>query len=324
MEAAARPPDSVHRAVFTGATRNFFKVGHTAIHYLARHHPEVAIRLALPDVDIARDACAGAPVEFVQWDPARPESLVAVYDGCHSTLLVPPIQGRVAVGNVQVNAMTDAGVRFVCCLGIQYEDGELVMSREVAALDELLARSGVPHCTLRLPMFLENLLYQADSIHGEGTFSFPCRPDSPVAYVTCGDLGHVCGDMLASGGRMQLPDPRLTAGRTSCAEIARLLSEAIGREVRFVPITGEAHVEALAHHGLGDHAARAVLELWEAIDRGRDMLPSDALAAALGRPPESVADWIGAHACCFRRDPACRHPQPPRHPATFGVAQATG
>jgi uncharacterized protein YbjT (DUF2867 family) len=324
MEAPARTADSVHRVVFTGATRNFFKVGHTSIHHLSRHHPEVAIRLALPDVDIARDACAGADVEFVQWDPARPESLVAVYSDCQSTLLVAPIQGRVAVGRVQVGAMMEAGVQFVCCLGIQYDDG-LVMSREVAALDEVLAASGIRHCTLRLPMFLENLLYQAVTIHAEGRFSFPCRPDSPVAYVTCGDLGQLCGDLLASGGRMHLPGLRLTAGLTSCGEIARLLSETLGREVRFVPITGDEHVAALADHGsLGEHAARAVLELWEAIDRGEDMQPNADLARALGRAPESVGEWIAAHACCFSRDPACPHPQPPLHPATFGVARASG
>jgi len=325
MEGAARPADSVHRIVFTGATRNFFKVGHTAIHSLARRYPDVAIRLALPDVEIARDACAGAPVEFVQWDPAHPETLVAVYQGCQATLLVAPIQGRVDVGRVQVNAMREAGVRYVCCLGIQYDDPTMVMSREVAALDELLAASGIRNTTLRLPMFLENLLYQTEAIHTEGRFSFPCRPDSEVAYLTCGDLGDLCADLLVSGGRRELPTTRLTAGMTSCREIARLLSGNLGREIRFVPITGEEHVAALADHGsLGDHAARAVLQLWEAIDDGRDMRPSGALAEALGRAPESVTDWLAAHACCFRRDPACRHPQPPLHPATFGVARATG
>ncbi|HSR25198.1 MAG TPA: hypothetical protein VLW53_16705, partial [Candidatus Eisenbacteria bacterium] len=251
-------------------------------------------------------------------------TLVPVYTGCQSTLLVAPIQGRVAVGRVQVRAMTDADVQFVCCLGIQYEDG-LVMAREVNALDEVLAASGIRSVTLRLPMFLENLLYQAETVHTEGRFSFPCRPESPVAYVTCGDLGQLCGDLLAGGGGMPLPGLRLTAGRTSCGEIASLLSEALGREIRFVPITGDEHVAALVDHGsLGEHAGRAVLQLWEAIDRGEDMEPNDDLDTALGRPPETVSEWITSHACCFRRDPSCRHPQPPLHPATFGVAQATG
>ena len=60
-----------------GANKSYFKVGHYAVHQISEKYPEVSIRLANPYVSTKSDcaACSKANIEFVEWDPKRPESL---------------------------------------------------------------------------------------------------------------------------------------------------------------------------------------------------------------------------------------------------------
>lgn len=85
------------KIVFVGATRNFFKVGHTTIKTIQRDHPDVALRLALPDISEAANVVQGTNVELMQWNPSDSNSLRKVFQGCTASLLVPPVNNRVAV-----------------------------------------------------------------------------------------------------------------------------------------------------------------------------------------------------------------------------------
>jgi uncharacterized protein YbjT (DUF2867 family) len=295
---------------FTGATRNFFKVGHAAIHVLARNYPNVKIRLALPDVEIAKSACEGAEVEFVQWDLSKSESLVEAYEGCNSVLMVPPIQDRIGVGEMYLDAAKKAGVEFICCIGVQYRNTDLKLSREADKLEEMLVSSGIPHCTLHLPMFLENLLYQTSSIKKNGEFYYPCKPESKFSYLTCSDLGQVVARMLSKFEVYE--NTNWTAqNQTTCEEIAKLFSKSLNKEIRFIRVTDDQFIEGLKKDGMSKHASEGILELWKEIDKGNDLLPNNTFTEILGRDPESVDEWIKEHVCCFTPNAKCKHPQPP-------------
>jgi uncharacterized protein YbjT (DUF2867 family) len=306
--------EDVRTVLITGATRNFFKVGHAAIHVLSRRYPSVRIRLGVPDVENAKPACKGANVEFAQWEPGSPETLKDVFNGCTAVLIVPPIKDRVDIGRFYISQAKQAGLKFICCIGVQHGDPRLLLSREANTVKEDLAASGIPHCTLELPMFLENLLYQARSIKKKGEFYYPCRPESRFSYVGCTDLGEVVARMLATGETYE--DTRWTAmTQTSCAELAEVFSRTLGRKIRFVQIPEDQFIEGLLKDGgsaASRHAAERVLELWNEIDAGRDLRPTDTFAKILGRTPMTAAEWVEEHACCFTEGRQCEHPQPPR------------
>lgn len=303
--------ERVGRVAVSGATRNFFKVGHTTIHRIARDRPDVRIRLGVPHVDGARGACDGIDVEFVEWDRSRPEGLVDVLRGTDALLMVPPIDGRVEVAGMYVRTAVEVGVSYICCLGVQYERDDVVLSRDAAEVEGMLERSGIDYSMLRLPIFPENLLYQVPSISREGVLRYPCGPDSPLPYVTCDDLGDVCARALTGDGPRHWPDTRWTAREaTSCAKIAQALSAATGRQVRFEQQDPEEFVAGLVAYGMRERAARGVLQLWQLADSGQDLEPTGVFEEVLGRRPTTVEEWIGEHACCFRGEP-CSHPKPP-------------
>lgn len=215
------------RVVVVGATRNFFKVGHTTLRTLATRRPDVRLRLGIPDVANAGLAVKGIDVELVAWDPRRPKSLDSVLSGCTGMLMVPPIDRRFETAKAYIDAARHAGVSYILCLGVQHDDERLILGREANAVAKMLGESGIPSDTLRLPMFLENLLYQIPSISRNHEFRFPVSPDAPFSYLTCGDLGEVFAAVMLDDTRHgNLGETHWTASESlTCRRWARLLSE---------------------------------------------------------------------------------------------------
>lgn len=305
----------MERVTVVGATRNFFKVGHTTLRTLASTRPDVRLRLGILDITDARRAVPDIDVELVGWSPNTPGSLEAVLTGTTAMLMVPPIDRRIAVARSYLAAAQRAGVGYILCLGIQHPAERCVMGQEAAEVEGMLVDSGIRHDFLRLPVFLENLLYQVPSISYGRTFRYPVTPTAPFSYVTCGDLGEVFARLLVSPPAESLGQPLWTSmDQLTCEQWAAALSEAIGATVRFEAQAGEDFVKGLVGKGMSDHAARAVLELWELVDSHADVAPTTTFQDLLGRPPTTAAQWTADHACCFRTESTlhCPHPKPPR------------
>ncbi|GIH10814.1 NAD(P)-dependent oxidoreductase [Rhizocola hellebori] len=307
----------MRRVAVSGATKNFFKVGHTTLRTLAAQRPDIKLRLGVPDAQDAKLACDGMPVELVEWDPARPETLADVLADCQSLLMVPPIQNRVQVARSYVDTARAVGIDYICCLGVQHHDPRLTLAQEANAVKQMLADSGIAHHTLHLPVFLENLLYQVPSIATRREFAYPVDPDAKFSYVNCWDLGEVCAQVLAAPtAHPGFADTHWTATRqTTCRELAQFFSEAVGEPVTFRRQPAEDFVQGLVRKGMSEHAARGVLQLWDEVNAGNDLPPNPAFAGILGREPETAQEWITSHACCFGGPGAalCTHPKPPQH-----------
>lgn len=114
---------------FTGATENFFKVGHEAIEYLARNFPDVELRLALPNTSAIQSVAKNDKVKLFQWNINDAKTLIPAYRGCDAILMVPPIQNRLKVGCEYLRAAISADVQYICCLGVQPINPNLILER---------------------------------------------------------------------------------------------------------------------------------------------------------------------------------------------------
>lgn len=304
------------RLVVVGATRNFFKVGHTTFRHLAATRPDIDLRLGILDTTDARRAVQDLDIELVEWDPAQPETLPPVLENCDSMLMVPPIDNRIAVADLYIDAARQAGVNYILCLGIQHGLGDCQMGYEVNQVTLMLQASGIHHDVISLPVFLENLLYQIPSIASRSEFVYPVGPDKPFSYTVCADLGEVFSKLLVDPPDEPLENHVWTsATQITCDQWAEYLSEAVGRPVLFRQQSGEDFVRGLQSKDMSKNAAIAVLELWKKVDDGLDVKPSNALERLLGHPATTAQQWTSDHACCFAAyldGTTCRHPTPPR------------
>ena len=82
-------------------------------------------------------------------------------------------------------------------------------------------------------------------------------------------------------------------------EKARLLGEAIGREVSWVEVAPEQLRQALLAQGVPEDVPDRIIGYW-ADHVGRQEPSSPALERLLGRPALTFAEWAAEHAATFR------------------------
>ncbi|MEM7566235.1 MAG: NmrA family transcriptional regulator [Pseudomonadota bacterium] len=156
--------------------------------------------------------------------------------------------------------------------------------------EEAVVASGVPTTRLRCAWFAQNFSegYLRDPILSGvlpmpgGEVAEPILDVDDIAEVAAQELTHEGSDDRF----YELTGPRLM----TFAEMARSLSEAIGRPVRHVPISFEQF-----HEGLAQGAGAYVADVFTAIARetldGRNAQVADGVASALGRQPRDFVDF---------------------------------
>jgi hypothetical protein len=212
-----------------------------------------------------------------------------------------------------LRAAQKAGVQRIVCLGIQFAPGQCTMADESAALAALLDKSGIAFDLVQLPMFLENILYQCQSIAETGSFTFPVDADRPFSYISCDDAAELFCRKILSPDSVDLNGALMSHRiQATCGRWATALSRVCERPIRFARQTDEHFVASLAKYGMSRGAATQVLGLWERISTEGDIPATRTAEQLLGRPSTDLETWTKARACCFGPSfAACPHPHPP-------------
>ncbi|MUN36276.1 NAD(P)H-binding protein [Actinomadura litoris] len=121
---------------------------------------------------------------------------------------------------------------------------------------------------------------------GDGAASFVDAEDIAALVVAAltGD-GH-------SGRIYELSGPRAV----TLEEAAATISEAAGRDVRYVPLSVEEYVAELVGQGVPPEDAAAFADLVEPLREGKDEHVSDGVPRALGRPARSFGEFAASTA----------------------------
>ncbi|MEU7616416.1 NAD(P)H-binding protein [Micromonospora rifamycinica] len=157
------------------------------------------------------------------------------------------------------------------------------------AMDDLIAGTGVAYRALTMPAFMENLFMHARTIRDQGVIYSPVAADLPLPTVATRDVAAVAARLLRDGAWTgQDAVPLLGPEDLTFDEIARILTEVLGRSVRYQRIPVERYMAALAGQGLSAPMARAMADMLTAKNDGLDQL--------VGRSPEHATptrfrDW---------------------------------
>ncbi|MFJ8043534.1 NAD(P)H-binding protein [Kitasatospora sp. NPDC096147] len=139
------------------------------------------------------------------------------------------------------------------------------------AMDDLIAGSGVHYRALACPSFYDNLLEDIPSIVGRGVFTDSVAPGLPAPLVATADIAAAAARLLldrswTGTGSLPVVGPELL----SPEDRARILTEQLGRPVRYEQQPyGELEAELLGY-GLEPRFARGVVEMKRAKDAGLD------------------------------------------------------
>ncbi len=156
--------------------------------------------------------------------------------------------------------------------------------------ERYLQESGAAWTVVRCAFFNQNFDENfADSVR-HGVLAMPAG-DTAEPFVDANDIADVVVASLMDdrhiGQLYELTGPRLL----TIGEVAEELGDAIGREVRYVPVSAEEFGAELSSHGMPEGDATHLAELLTEVLDGRSSHLCDGVQRALGRAPRDFREY---------------------------------
>jgi uncharacterized protein YbjT (DUF2867 family) len=213
------------------------------------------------DAAVADKAFAGA--DAVLWvapaDPRAP-SVQAAFAGF--TRPAAEAFKRHGVGRVVGISMLGRGTPWAARAG--FVTGSL-------AMDDLIAASGVAYRALTNPYFMEDTARQAGSIKNQGVFSWPLAGDRKRPAVATRDIAAAASRLLLDASWSGAGEvPLLGPEDLSYNDMAQVISQVLGKDVRFQQITFQAYKDRFIRLGTSDAMAQGYTDMARAKNEGLD------------------------------------------------------
>lgn len=277
----------------TGATG---KVGRNVVSQLLDQGESVRALVRDP-------ASAGLPtgVELARGDLAQPETLASALDGVRAVFLLWPLDGDAARPVVDALAGRVERIVYLSTMGIEDDAARQAdpITQTHADLERLVEESGVEWTMLRAGGFASNTLGWAQDIKADGVVRAPFGAMAR-SLVHERDLAAVAVRALTRDELAGRRPPVTGPAALTQVEQARLIGEAIGRDVRFEEQSREtAREEMIAAFPFGPEMIDGMLDAWaRTVDEPEPV--TTAVQDITGAPARSFAVWAADHADDFR------------------------
>lgn len=157
------------------------------------------------------------------------------------------------------------------------------------AMDDLLAETGAGFRALTMPSFMDNLLRQVESIRDQGKFFSPISGDLKAPTCSTRDIAAAAARLLLDpswSGREDVPV--LGPEDLSSDEMARILTEVLGRTVRYQQVPLDTFHARLLQSGMSEAFAKGYAEMMAAKENGLDNAEP---RTPQSTTPTSFRDW---------------------------------
>jgi uncharacterized protein YbjT (DUF2867 family) len=139
------------------------------------------------------------------------------------------------------------------------------------AMDDLIASSGAAYRALTNPSFMDNIVRQAGSIKKQGMFFSPIAGDRALPSVATRDTAAAASLLLLDEGWSGVDElPLLGPEDLSFNDMAEIISEVLGKDVRFQQTTFEAYKDRFVGFGMSDAMAQGMTDMARAKNEGLD------------------------------------------------------
>jgi uncharacterized protein YbjT (DUF2867 family) len=139
------------------------------------------------------------------------------------------------------------------------------------AMDDLIGSTGVALRGLANPSFMDNIARQAESIKNQGMFFSPIDGDRKLPTVATRDIAATASRLLVDDSWSGVAEvPLLGPEDLSFNDMAEIMSEVLGKEVRFQKTTFEAYKERFVGFGMSDAMAQGMTDMARAKNEGLD------------------------------------------------------
>ena len=246
----------------------------------------------------------GEQVEAITGDLDRPETVDAALTGVDRVFLMTPQNTRQPQWEQTViQAAGRAGARHIVKLSVVKADerASLQIARQHRQAEQTLEQSGLAYTILRPLFFMQNLLGMVRdgairTAAGDGRVGMvDVRDVAAVAVAALTDHGHEGRIYTLSG-----PEP------LSFDDVARVLSEATGSQMRHVRVSPTAVRTALERAGVAAWFADDMSRLQQLFPAGYEDFTTDDVRSVTGSSPRTLAEFAGDFAGALTGGPQGR------------------
>ncbi|GAA4175163.1 SDR family oxidoreductase [Gryllotalpicola koreensis] len=235
-------------------------------------------------------------VRTAELDYARPETIAAALDGVDSLLFISASEpgGRTALHQNVIDAAAAAGVqKLVYTSAPRATTSTLAVAPDHKATEEAIAAAGIPATILRNNWYTENYAGALATAAESGVLAASAG-DGRVASATRADFAEAAAVVLLEDGHLGQVYELGGDVAWNFTELAAAMSEVLGREVRYTPLSTEEHLAALEAAGLDAGVAAFVTAIDTGIRHGELAETDGTLSRLIGRPTTSLVDALTA------------------------------
>jgi len=179
-------------------------------------------------------------VEIVIADFLKPETLGPALEGVGVVFLLTPISpDQVAQASNVIQAAKRSGHHpRIVRLSVHQASAEAPtrVSRQHAEVEDAVTSSGLPYTLLRPQSFMQNTLMAAPTVAAEGTIYQPFKRGR-LGMIDARDIGEVAAKILTEGCHDGKVYTLTGPAAISFDDVARVLSEVLGKDVRYVDVS---------------------------------------------------------------------------------------
>jgi uncharacterized protein YbjT (DUF2867 family) len=156
-------------------------------------------------------------------------------------------------------------------------------------MDDLIASSGVGYRAVTNPSFMDNLLRQVELIKNQSIFALPISGDLKQPSACTGDIAMTSADLLLDSSRTGVASvPVLGPEDLSYSDMAQIMSEVLGKPIRFQQSSIESPKARLMERGMSEAMAQGQADMWTVYGKGLETAES---RTAESTTPTSFRQW---------------------------------
>ena len=259
----------------------------------------VPIRAGVRDQAKARKQF-GADIALATFDFEDAASFPGALKGVEKVFLLPPLMpNQVEVTNAFVDAAKRAGVRHIVKLSAIGADASppYTFGKWHAANEQHIRESGLAFTFLRPNSFMQNFITYFPPRNG--AIYLPWGTGT-ASFVDTRNIASVAAEVLTSDGHEGKIYTLTGPAALGIAEVAQILSEAAGREFKYVDVPEDAARDGMLQAGVPKWQVEALMELHAINKQNRWSAVTSDVEKVTGAPPIDFAQFARDHVEKFR------------------------
>jgi uncharacterized protein YbjT (DUF2867 family) len=275
-------------------------IGTAVATILAKQGHKVSIMVRKPEQN---EALSQLGISFVVADATKPETLAAAFKNIDAFFFVSPlIENMVELATTIIDAAKTAGIKHLVRSSANGASpaAPISMGKLHGQVEELVKNSGIPYTIIQPAGFFQNIFGSVGTIKSQQTF-YGSAGEGKNGLVDVRDIALVVATVVNEGDKHNGKTYVVTGSEAlSGNDTAKVLSEKLGKEIKYVDLSAEDLGNAYKSYGMNDFMTNALLELDNITKLGYVANISNDVLTVTGNQPISFEQFVSDNVQAFQ------------------------